>query len=272
MRFSRFATLAPAQERDGFLCERALHGGYAEYDFRRLKFAIGMDFKLHEALTGSIAVRQVSGSADVSSPVGGGTIDATGKGLSAGLSWEGPDGLYGNGRLSATWYDVGVASDSRGNLKAGIDASIHTLDVEAGRRFALGEKTGLTVRTWLHRSEASVARFTDVVRSRVSVIDAEHLKGAIGGIVETDLDWRPSGKTLSLHGSLDLEQTLSGGETAVLVSGAELRSKSPDTRILLGVGGTYRWDRVTLQGGLRMHGVGSDDVEYSGSLVLRMAF
>ena len=250
--------------------KRSTVGG--EYDFDRFVAEVGIDVTLTDDLTGLIAVRTVSGSADVSSPVGGGEIGAWGHGLTAGLAWHGADGFYGDGRLSATWYDLDLTSDSRGSLQEGADAFVHAQAVEAGRRFAVSEKTELTARTWLHRSEVSVDDFTDAAGARVSISDGDQLKGGVGGVVETDLAWDDGEEALTLHGSLDVEQTLDGGVTSVLVSGTELKSEAPATRALLGVGATYRWDRYSLQGGLRAHGPGSGDTEYSGSLLFRMAF
>ncbi len=79
-------------------------------------------------------------------------------------------------------------------------------------------------------------------------------------------------KPFSLFGSLDVEHTLSGGETTVLVSGEELRSKPPSTGVHVGVGGTWHRDRLSLDGAFRAYGVGSGDTEYAARLDLRVTF
>ena len=242
----------------------------ARYDVGRADLEIGLDVGLGEHLTGSISGRHVTGSAKVSAPTRGGTIDATGYGLSIGFAWQGSD-YYGDGRLAATWFDVDAASDTRGVLVEGVDALAHSFDLEAGRRFRLDEERSLTARAWLHRSELAVDPFTDAVHARVSVGEADRLTVGVGGLVETDVALSRAEERLSLHGSFGLEQTL-GEETSVLVSGEELRSDSTNARILLGAGGTYRRDRFTLGCALRVHGLGSRDRDYGGFLDLRVAF
>ena len=244
----------------------------ADYDFERLAVETGTDLELDEGLTGSIGLRVVSGSADVSAPTGGGAIEASGHGVGADLVWNGADGVYGTGRIAATWLDVDMESETRGGLENDVDTFVHALDVEAGRRFALGETTTLTSRAWLSRSDVSVERFRDAMGARVSVGDADRLAGGLGGMIESHLSRNGEAEEISLFGSLDVEHTLSGGETTVLVSGEELRSKPPSTGVHVGVGGTWRRDRLSLGGAFRAYGVGSGDTEYVGRLGLRVTF
>ena len=244
----------------------------AGYDFRRFSAEAGMDFRLAEGLTGSLGARLVSGSADVSAPAGGGRIGAVGYGLSFGAAWQGAGGFYGEGRFTATWYNVDLSSAARGGLKKGAGAFVHAFGLEGGRRFALNEKTRLTARAWLNRSAASLAGFRDAVGARVSDAEANRFTGGAGAAVETDLALNGGKDKLSLRGSLGVEQALDGGQTAVLVSGTKLTSKAPDSRILLGLGATYRLGGATLTGAFRADGLGSKDAGYSGRLELRTAF
>ncbi len=71
---------------------------------------------------------------------------------------------------------------------------------------------------------------------------------------------------------MDVEQTLRGGVTAVEVSGERLRSGTKTTRVLLGLGGVYRWGRFALSGEATAGGLGSDDQEYAGLLNLGIRF
>ena len=244
----------------------------AGYDFRRFSAEAGMDFRLAEGLTGSLGARLVSGSADVSAPAGGGRIGAVGYGLSFGAAWQGAGGFYGEGRFTATWYNVDLSSAARGGLKKGAGAFVHAFGLEGGRRFALNEKTRLTARAWLNRSAASLAGFRDAVGARVSDAEANRFTAGAGAAVETDLALNGGKDKLSLRGSLGVEQALDGGQTAVLVSGTKLTSKAPDSRILLGLGATYRSGGTTLTGAFRADGLGSKDAGYSGRLELRTAF
>ena len=129
----------------------------------------------------------------------------------------------------------------------------------------------MTARAWLNRTDASLRRFTDAVGTRVSLVDADALTIGAGGIVEHELEWNGGEESLSLHGSLGMERTVEGGETAVLVSGETLRSTSPNDGVVLGVGATRRWCRFALGAELRARGLGSSDNDYSGRAIFRMA-
>ena len=244
----------------------------AEYDLDRSGVEVGAHFRFGESLVGTVEARLVSGSVDISAPTGGGTIDSTGRGLATGLAWHGADGLYADGRLSATWFDMDATSDTRGPLAQGVGALVHTLDLEGGRRFALDGQTALTPRARLSRTDMSVDRFTDTVGSRVAVSDSERLTGSIGGVIETVFAWKRGQEELSLHGSLDVERTLSGDETVVLVSDEPLKSTSPRSRVLLGIGGSYVSDGLSLHGTIGTLGLASNDAEYVGRLGLKIAF
>ena len=242
----------------------------AEYDARRIVTEGGVDIPLSDELSGLIAARLVRGSVDVSAPTGGGTIGALGRGASVGLAWQGAEGFYGQGRLSATWFDLTAKSESRGTLEEDADALVRSVDLEAGRRFDVGQKTRLTARAWLNRSDTSLKRFTDAVGSRVSLTDADALTVGAGAIIETDFGWNAGQDSLSLRGSLGVERTV-GGETVVLVSGEALRSTSPSDGLVLGLGATRRWGRFALGAELRASGLDSGDNDYSAHLSVRMA-
>ena len=244
----------------------------AEYDFNRYELETGLDFGLSDALIGSISMRMVWGSSDVSAPTGGGMIDVMGYGLAAGLAWHGAGGFYGMGRLSATWFDMNLHSDTRGTLKAGVDALVHTLDLEAGQRLAVGGKTALTLRAWLTRSHLSMDSFTDAIGAKVSIEDADLLKGGIGGALETELGRNTEEEELSLRVSADMERRLSGGDSTVLVSGEQLKSTGHDNRLLLGLGLTKRWGKSTFGVNLQADGLGSKDHEFAGNVSLQIPF
>ena len=242
------------------------------YDFERLATEVGIDVPLSEALIASIGGRLLTGSARVSAPTRGGRVDARGHGLALGLAWKGESGWFADGRFSATSYELDVSSDSRGTLERGADASARSFHLGAGRSLALNERTTLTPKTWLSRFEVSIDGFADAVDARFSPADAARLTGGAAGTVESDISWNGGPETLTLSASLGAERRLSGGRTAVLVSGEELKSSFPGTRVLMGLGATLRWGRYSLDGAFRAQGVGASDYELSGHLALRMAF
>ena len=234
--------------------ERSTTG--AEYDFSRFAAEAGLDFSLEEGVTGSVSVFRIQGSADVNSPVGGGKMETEGFGAALGISLSWRKDFYAQGRFSLSNYSVDISSSDLGRLDSGVGARANSLNFEAGRNFALNEKVRLTPRAWLARSAVETDGFTDAVNSRVSSGDSSRLVGGLGVVAETarERNWR--GGALSLRGSLDLAQTLGDTHTSVDVSGEKLESKSPKTRLLLGLGGKYRKGRFSVgaevsAGGLR---------------------
>ena len=79
-------------------------------------------------------------------------------------------------------------------------------------------------------------------------------------------------RTLSLRGRLGVERVLGDAETAVTVSGERLGSESARTRLVLGLGGTWRHGRWSLGGEVAAAGAGSDDSDYTANLRLGMRF
>ena len=156
----------------------------AEYDFERFEVEVGVNHPLGENLSGSLALRHVKGSGEVSSPAGGGEIDATGIGVSFGAHWSAASGNYLASRLSLTDYDVDISTDKRGRLKGSGAALGHLLSLEAGRRVALSERVTLNPRAWLTRSGISM-NFTDKVGSRVSLSESRQLTSGLGVVAET---------------------------------------------------------------------------------------
>ena len=245
----------------------------SEYDSTRYELEAGADFELNENLISSISARMLSGSADVSASTGGGEIGATGYGLGASLTWQGTEGFYSKGRLSTTRFKVDLQSDMRGTLKNNVGASIFTLDLEAGKRNAVSENTIMTPRAWLTRSTLSMGSFTDAIGANVSIDDARLFTGGIGVAVETELDQKAEGEKLSLRGSLDVERTLSGGNSTVRVSGEQLKWTGDDSRILFSLGLTKRsGDRLKFDANLRVDGLGSKDREYAANFNFRYSF
>ena len=159
-----------------------------EYDFERFTAEAGLDVSLGESLTGSISLIHVRGSAEVSSPFGGGDIEVKGIGVSLGASWTGAGGYYANGSLSLTNYDVELASGDRsvGTLKKNAAARGTLLNLEAGRRIKMSERLNLTPRAWMTRSGVSIDTFTDSVDARVSAAETARFTGGVGVAAGTE--------------------------------------------------------------------------------------
>ena len=246
----------------------------ASYDFGRFGVEAGLDAALSPAgdVTGSVSLRHVRGSADVSAPTGGGSIEAEGIGAALGATWRNDAGYYVDGRISITRYKTDLRSGGRGRLKEDAESTVRSLGVEAGRRLALGERMHLTPRAWLARSDVSLSGFRDTVGTRVSLDEAARSAAGLGVVVDTVHVWDGGERTLSLRGELGVERTLGHTETVVDVSGERLRTEPTRTRAVLGFGGEYRWGRWSLGGEIAASGLGSEDSDYVAGLRFGMRF
>ncbi len=108
------------------------------------------------------------------------------------------------------------------------------------------------------------------MNSRVSLTEAARLVGGVGVSAEDTYTWE-SGE-LSLHASLDFSWTFRGAETIANVSGEKLESESAKSRVLLGLGGYYRWEHFSLGGEALAIGLGTKDTEYSSLFKLGVSF
>ena len=246
----------------------------AAYEFGRFEAEAGVDFAFsREAnVAGWASLRHVRGSADVSAATGGGKIDAEGFGASFGVSWENAAGYHASGRISVTRYGSDLRADGRGLLKEGVDATVRSLGIEAGRRFSLADDLTLTPQAWLTRSDVSIDGFRDAVGSRVSPGKTDRSVAGVGVVTETAHSWDGGERKLDLRGRLGVERVLGDAETAADVSGERLGSEAVRTRGVLGLGAAYRWNRWSLGGDVSASGLGSDDSGYTVSLRLGMQF
>ena len=265
----------------------------AAYDFDRFATEVGAEFALSrkQNLTGWASLRHVQGSAAVSAPTGGGEIEAGGFGASAGASWENSAGTYASGSVSLARYDTDLHADGRGPLKEGADATAHTFGVEAGRRFSLADHLSITPQAWFTHADISMDDFRDAVESQVSLQRATQSTLGLGVVTETAHSWDDGKRTLALRAWLGVEQVLGGAETTVDVSGERLGwleqalgqetvgevserlgSEAAPTRVMLGLGAAYHWDRWSLGGEVAASALGSDDNHHTASLRLGMQF
>ena len=179
--------------------------------------------------------------------------------------------MYAVGCFSYMTYDVDFASTPEGALKVGVDGRSYALDLEVGRRFAVGAQWHLTPRVWVVGARVSVDDFTDAVDARVSLSDADRVLGGLGMLVETVRPWGEG--AFSLRGSLDVERTVRGATTTTQVSGEPLSADATDHSLLVGLQGSYRQGRFTVGAEiLARQELGSTDNEYTSFLNLGLSF
>ena len=242
----------------------------ASYGFEHFDAAGGLNLALGEEVDGRVSVRHLTGSAAVSAATGGGEIKVQGAGPSLGLHWRDANDYYAAGCLSFTGYQIGLFSERRDLLKAGVAGYGNSLGLEVGRQLALSERLRVTPRAWLSHTRVSIDSFTDAVNSRVSFSNSGRLSGGFGMMAETAHAWA-SGE-FSLRGSLGLERMFGGAETITQVSGEELRSRSAQNSILLGLNSSYREGRFSLGTEREAAALGTRTKEYSGSLYFSVRF
>ncbi len=242
----------------------------AQFDFKRYSVETGFDIPLSENAEGSISVRTVHGSADVTASTGGGKIDAKGFGVASGIAATLPGAWYARGRFSLTDYALDTKSSALGRLKTNIGALSRFVELEIGKRIELSEKMKLTPFARVTHSNLGMDAFTDSVNARVSLGDSSRFTSGLGIVAETVRTVR-NGK-LSLRGSLGVEQTVNGTRTSVEVSRESLSSVSDRTRPILSLGGLYLWDRFSLEAALSASGPGTDDTQYTGKAKFGIKF
>ncbi len=246
-------------------------GGRLSWTQRRYGVETGVDFPLEANGVAGLSAHHRRGSAEVSGQDGG--IEVSGAGLGASVAWGSADGVYVDGRMSATWYEARLKSGPRGTLKTNAGGFGHAVGVEAGRRVALGSgplgELTVTPRARVVYSRVSMDDFTDAVGARVSLDEGHAATGLAGVRVEAS----DAGGN-RVFGSVDVERAFSR-ETRVTVSGtgssAVLSSYGEAVRVRLELGGAVEWGagRYALEGAAR-YATGARD--YGGGVNVKVRF
>ena len=237
----------------------------ADYDYDRFMVQLGKNLTFDEALTGWFAMHFAQGDAGVSSPTGDGDIDVDGIGATFAIQWQYADEYYFASQVSMTDYEIDLSSNQQGRLKHGVSAFGYSLGFETGRRMSFGQ-SALTPRAWLSHSSVDIDSFTDAVDARASFSNEERTAAGLGVTAKTMRPWQAG--ELSLRATLDIEQQFGNRGTTVDVSGEKLTSESDGTRIMLGLGSTYRRGDFSLSGQISLDGLDTDDREYTGQVTL----
>ena len=255
----------------GWTAARASMAGELEYDLHRHGVQAGVEAPLPwgEDVAAGVSLHHRQGTADV---VRGGKLEVSGTGVGVSGTWRGGK-AYLDVQGSATWYETGMRSATRGKLKEGVSGFGYALGVEAGRRLGSGPAGGLgevtvTPRVGLERSGVTLQDFRDAVDARVSLGRAEGLRGRVGMLAEA------RGERSRWFGSVDVEREFLEDERRVRVSGTELATASEKLWLRLGAGGEQEWGdgRYVLRGTLGYAASGRDNYELGGGLNLQMRF
>nr|WP_197057471.1 autotransporter outer membrane beta-barrel domain-containing protein [Aureimonas altamirensis] len=245
----------------------------------------GVDFPVYEAAGGDVLVGGVwlhhgRGSADVDSFAGSGTIDTTGSGVGASLTYYAQNGLYVDGQVQGTWYQTDIWSDTLNMVEAdGNDGFGWSASVEVGRSFDIAYEWSVTPQAQLIYSSVDFDDFTDATGAGVRLLRGDSLVGRLGISLDHETTWESaSGDTrrLQTYGLVDVRQEFLDG-TRIEVGGIPLDSSTGDTWLGGALGATYNWsdDAWSVYGQV---GVASDlgdfgdSIEVSGTAGLRVRF
>ncbi len=266
----------------------ASHGSFAPngsttgstYDQNLWRLQAGVDGLLRETdsglLIGGVSVQYGTVSTDVSSFFGTGTIDTTGYGVGANLTWYGTNGFYVDGQGSLTWYNNDLNSDWAGALVDGADGFGYALSLETGKRIETGSAWTVVPQAQLIYSNVSVDSFNDRFNARITPGDADSLRGRLGLAIEYQMSWESENghkRQASVYGIGNLYYEFLDGKSSVDVAGTKFSSEGDDLWGEIGLGATVNLtDKVDLYGEARyatsLKNVGDSDT-FSGNIGVR---
>ncbi len=231
------------------------------YDSELHSVEVGADIGAIGPFTGTVSGRVVENKVDVRSSVGDGTVNSSGIGVAAGVVREGADGFYVRGRLSASRYKVRLSSPISGVFLDDLDVWGLGYRAEVGRRFETADETSYTVRSWLDGRAMQFNDVTDAVPARVSLVDGQELFLGVG--VDARTKWQPSAdsRTVNLRGSLGVE-TPTNGSNAVSVSGQQVLSNAPDTRLRFGLAADWQSGRTSFGAAIEADGADAKGIAF----------
>ncbi|HVW54079.1 MAG TPA: autotransporter outer membrane beta-barrel domain-containing protein [Rhizobiaceae bacterium] len=202
---------------------------------------------------GGVFVQYGRVSSDIRSPYGVGSIDTSGYGLGATLTWYGEHGFYADAQAQVTWFDSDLSSATAGrSLVNGNNGFGYSLSMEAGQRIALNDAWSLTPQAQLAYSSVSFDGFTDRFGANVSLDRSQSLVGRFGIAVNHDIEWRGENGQINrthLYGIANLYYEFAG-RSRVRVSDVSFASRNDRLYGGLGVGGSFNWadDKYTVYG------------------------
>ena len=230
-------------------------GGAAEIDSNGMQF--GMDLFSAESQSGKwvAGVTAQYGSVTAESVgVGGvGTLEASGYGVGATVSWFGYSGLYADAQAQFGTVDSDYSSNTMGVIKSGVSAGTALAAIEAGLRMAMGERSTLVPQGQISMSSVDREGF---VSGDLDVRPA--ITTAIEGRLGVAAEYALSRGGIRVSGSL--HRTLSEAD-GLVVDGKTIDQGLPDGWIEFGIGGSLDVsdDAVIFFDGSWSAGSGRDD-------------
>ncbi|EEE35302.1 autotransporter protein [Rhodobacteraceae bacterium KLH11] len=226
--------------------EHSTTGAGLESSIREME--IGADIVLNDGgaglFVGGLMLSYATGSTDVSSGFGDGSVATSGLGLGLAATWYDNRRFYIDAQMTLSSYTSDLSSARIGSLAEGNSGTGYAVSLEVGKQFDLNP--GLVVIPQAQLSHSSVA-FSDFTGApygaRVTLDDAASQTLRLGLEFETQAQ-----ESSHLYGIVNLFHEFGAGST-VNVAGVSLTTESEPWAIGFGFGGTYAWnDRLALFG------------------------
>lgn len=246
------------------VADPAVSTSFSDYDIDLWRLQAGYDFDVAgfadgSSLIGGINVHYGRADADITSPYGAGSIEATGYGVGGTLTWYGQSGLYVDGQAHATWYDSDIYSDRLAIQEAdGNNGFGYAFGIEAGKAIDIAYQWTLTPQAQLVYSNVDFDTFDDAYRATVRRLGGDSLNGRLGLSIDHERSWQGNaGDTRRLKGYAIANLTyefLDG--TEVGVGTASFTAREDRFWGGLGLGATYDWanDAYSLYGEIGARG------------------
>jgi len=176
--------------------------------------------------------------ARVRSQFGDGSIDTSGYGVGATLTWYESTGFYADAQAQRSWYRSDLDSTVLGKLIDGNHGSGEAFSLELGKRAPLGGGLSVTPQVQMTYSNVRFDRFTDPHGAVVAADKGDSLRSRWGISLDQQQSWGM--KQSHLYAIVNLNYEWLDG-SVVQVSGTPLARG--DNRLWgeVGVGGSYSW-------------------------------
>ncbi|MBB6428147.1 autotransporter outer membrane beta-barrel domain-containing protein, partial [Sphingopyxis sp. JAI128] len=233
--------------------EAAFSTSGTDLDIDNWSLQAGLDKALVDNAEDTIIVgingRYGTADARVRSRFGDGSIDASGYGVGATLTWYESTGFYADAQAQVTWFRSDLKSDVLGTLADNNHGSGGTFSLEVGKRSPVGGGLSITPQIQMIYSHVRFDSFVDPHDAKVSSDRTGSLKTRWGISLDHQKSWDGSGGTRRSHlyGIVNLSHEWLDG-SIVGVSGTPLARRDERLWGEIGLGGSYSWndDRFTL--------------------------
>ncbi|ARS26810.1 autotransporter-associated beta strand repeat-containing protein [Sphingomonas sp. KC8] len=235
--------------------EAAFSTTATDLDINSWKMQMGVDTALIERRDGATLVAGLTAhygeaKGHASSFFGSGTIDTTGYGLGATLTWYGPRGFYIDGQAQLSWFDSDLKSGVLGRLADSNDGKGQAFGLELGKRSTVGVGLMLTPQIQVRYAHVGFDPFVDPVQADIASEKGASLATRWGLSIDHQASWdKSAGQRRShIYGVVNLAYEWLD-RTQTRVSATPIAHRDDRLAVELGLGGSYSWnDRITLYG------------------------